>query len=341
MEEKRAGDTDESASAYLRTFDVGDGRTMTVRHSRPADVAGIAELYDGLSLDDRYHRFFSGCMPSDFAEKWIHIADTGGVGLVVVVANGGEHIVAEAGFALLPNGDGELALTVAREWRGWLGPFLLDALVHEAAERGIPNLRAQVLVDNAAMLALVRARGYAVIDQRDRSMVSVTIGTEGYPPSWPVADERPRVLVETPGGRWHAANERGASDLQIIGCPGPARAKHGCPALAGRPCPLAAHADVIVFAFPPSDAQAQAILSAHSRLHEDVPLLVAPAPSAEGLAIPPAATTVAACTPAAELILLVSELAARHRRDAIEVSALSTGESPSCFSRYPVDRGYT
>ena len=311
MEDDQPGEgrPSESASEYLRTFDLRDGRTMTVRHSDPADVSGIAELYEGLSLDDRYHRFFSGCMPNDFAEQWTHVADQGGVGLVVVVANGGEHIVAEAGFALLPNGDGELALTVAREWRGWLGPFLLDALVHEAADRGIPNLQAEILVDNGAMLSLVRSRGYAIVDQGDWSIVRVTIGTSGYPPSWPEADERPRVLVETPGGRWHAAKAPEASGLQIIGCPGPTRAQHGCPALAGRPCPLAAHADVIVFAFPPSDAQAQAILNAHSRLHEDVPLLVAPATSAEGLVIPPAATTVAACTPAAELIALVSELA--------------------------------
>ena len=302
---------------------------MTVRNSDPADVSGLAEFYDGLSLDDRYHRFFSGSMPQDFVEKWIHVTEQGGVGLVAVVTNGGEHIVAEAGVALLPDGDGELALTVAREWRGWLGPFLLDALVQEAAARGIPNLQAEILVDNGAMFSLVRSRGYAILDHGDWSSVRVTIGTAGYPPGWPDADERPRVLVETPGGRWPAANAREASDLQIIGCPGPTRAQGGCPALAGRPCPLAAHADVIVFAFPPSDAQAQAILSAHPRLHEDVPLVVAPASSAEGFVIPPAATTVAACTPAAELIALVSDLAVHHRDDTADAPAPSTEEPSS------------
>jgi len=328
MEDNRAGEGHQSASAseYVRTFDLPDGRTMTVRHRDPADVSGLAELYDGLSLDDRYHRFFSGGMPKDFVEQWTHVADQGGVGLVAVVANGGEHIVAEAGYALLPDGDGELALTVARDWRGWLGPFLLDALVHEAANRGIPNLQAEILVDNGAMFALVRSRGYAILDHGDWSSVRVTIGTAGYPPGWPEADERPRVLVETPSGRWPALHARGASGLQIIGCPGPTR--HGCPALAGRPCPLAAHADVIVFAFPPSDAQAQAILNAHTRLHEDVPLLIVPATSDESLVIPPAAMTVAACTPTAELIALVTELAARHHHDTADTPAPST-EEPS------------
>ena len=137
-------------------------------------------------------------MPKNFVEKWMHVTEHGGVGLVAVVANGGEHIVAEAGVALLPDGDGELALTVARKWRGWLGPFLLDALVQEAAARGIPNLQAEILVDNGAMFSLVRSRGYAILDHGDWSSVHVTIGTGGYPPGWPEHDDQPRVLVETP-----------------------------------------------------------------------------------------------------------------------------------------------
>ena len=38
-------------------------------------------------------------------------------------------LVGEAGYTLLSDGDGELAITVDPEWRGWLGSWLLDALV--------------------------------------------------------------------------------------------------------------------------------------------------------------------------------------------------------------------
>ena len=255
---------------------------MTVRNSDPDDVSGLTELYDGLSLDDRYHRFFSGSMPKDFVEKWIHVTEQGGVGLVAVVANGGEHIVAEAGVALLPDGDGELALTVAREWRGWLGPFLLDALVQEAAARGIPNLQAEILVDNGAMFSLVRSRGYAILDHGDWSSVRVTIGTAGYPPDWPEADDRPRVLVETPGGRWPAANAGGQrlADHRVSRTDTVAGWLPGSRGPSVPPCGACRRDRLRV---PPSDAQAQAILSEHPRLHEGVPLVVAPASSAAGL----------------------------------------------------------
>ena len=53
--------------------------------------------------------------------------DEGGYRLVAVVAGPQDRIVAEAGYALLPDGNGDFALTVAAGWRGWLGPYLPDA----------------------------------------------------------------------------------------------------------------------------------------------------------------------------------------------------------------------
>ena len=43
-----------------------------------------------------------------------------GFALVAVVDDPVERIVAEADFFLLDNGNGELAITVASDWRGWL-----------------------------------------------------------------------------------------------------------------------------------------------------------------------------------------------------------------------------
>lgn len=37
--------------------------------------------------------------------------------------------VAETFYEPLSNGDGELEITVATDWRGWLGPFLFVALL--------------------------------------------------------------------------------------------------------------------------------------------------------------------------------------------------------------------
>ena len=53
---------------------------------------------------------------------------------------------------------------MAHAWRGWLGPYLLDALVSAARDRGVPGLEADVLVTNQPMLALLRSRGCATMD---------------------------------------------------------------------------------------------------------------------------------------------------------------------------------
>jgi hypothetical protein len=92
---------------------------------------------------------------------------TGGYGVVATVgadtagADAGR-IVGEANYVPLANGDGELGMVVAADQRGWLGPYMLDALV-DAAAHGVPNLEAAVLVTNRSMLTLVRSRGYATL----------------------------------------------------------------------------------------------------------------------------------------------------------------------------------
>ena len=98
----------------------------------------------------------------------------GGYRLVAVASDAEDSLVAEAGYAMLPDGNAEFALTVADGWRGWLGPYLLDALVTAAAARHVPNLQADVLVENTLMLTLLASRGYVTL-RRQSSEVRVAI----------------------------------------------------------------------------------------------------------------------------------------------------------------------
>lgn len=250
---------------------------LVIRRVEAGDVDGLEELYDRLDDDARYRRFFSGYRPKrPFFERMVTIRDRGGAGLVAAVgaAGGPEQLVAEAGYELLPNGDGELAITVDRSWRGWLGPYLLGSLCDVAASRGVPNLEADVLVTNRPMLALLRARGYAAMPTRDWSSLRGLIGTSTKAPTWPGASGDRRVLVEGAGGHWHATDDAEAAGLQVVCCPGPVGRQPGCPALAGEPCPLAAGADAIVISHPPDDDDWRALRAAHRDLHPGVPVYV-------------------------------------------------------------------
>ncbi len=234
-------------------------------------------LYATLSEDDVYRRFFIGhAPPKKFIEEMVTIEEHGGYGLVATIeeGDGSEHIVAEATYGLLPDGDGELGITVAEAERGWLGPYLLDALVEVAGARGVRNLQAEVLVTNGRMLALLRARGFVVLDNDNQpTSIRVAIGTGHRTPSWPGTHDRPRLLVEVPGGHWRAEGAVRAAGFQVLACPGPRQGWSSCPALRGEPCPLAAGADIIVDAQP--GERGRSLLEAHRRLHPSIPLCLA------------------------------------------------------------------
>ncbi len=290
---------------------------MTGRSSSGAatdrDVDGLMALYDRLDDDDRYRRFFSLYRPDRaFFDRMVACSDSGGLELVAEVSapDAEAHIVGEASYTLLANGDGELAITVDDQWRGWLGPYLLDALLARAAARGIPNLEADILLANRAMLALARTRGYATQDNTDWTTVRVLVGTGARAPSWPRRDARPRVLVEVPGGRWHATNAAREAGLQVLACPGP-EVNRRCPVLAGRPCPLARDADAIVMSLrEPVQPEWEALLEGHSRLHEGVPICVE-LPRDEDLPLPENAVRASTDGGATSIVALVQRIA-RH-----------------------------
>jgi hypothetical protein len=260
-----------------RRVPLGDGRTLVIRRVEQSDADGLSALYARLDDESLYRRFFSIYRPRRaFFDRMAAVGERGGAGLVAELVDdeNGERIVAEAGYELLPNGNGELEITVDREWRGWLGPYLLDALVDAAASRSVPNLEADILVTNAPMLALFASRGYAAKPNQDWSVVRAVIGAGTRTPTWPSAHDRPRVLVEGAGGHWHAACTARDEGLEVMTCPGPAGRRSRCPVLSGEPCPLAAGADAVVISHPPSTDSWSMLRAAHPRLHPGVPICV-------------------------------------------------------------------
>lgn len=273
-------DAARAGGAATEWIDLRHGRTLEIRPTMEADAEGICELYASLSDSDRYRRFFGAFVPRlEWCRTWATVGEQGGFGVVVVLhQNGTEQIVAEAAYALRADGDGDLAVTVAREWRGWVGPYLVDVLVRHAARHGVDNLQAEVLLENRPMLAILRARG-AVDLEHPGMEVRLTIGTSGPVPSWPPADHRPKVLVEVAGGRW--AGERPANDagLATALCSGPERRhRTGCPVLDGGRCPLADGADVIVILLDPEAERTASLIAEHARLQPGKPILVASGP---------------------------------------------------------------
>jgi hypothetical protein len=264
----------ETSGAVIRRVELPDGRALVVRHGTRDDVGGLAALYAGLSDDDTYLRFFSAHRPGpDLFERMVTIGDRGGA-LLVAEVDGGDapELVADAWYSLLPNGDGEFAITVARAWRGWLGAFLLDALLQVGAANGVPNLEAEIMLRNRPMMGLVRRRG-CVRMADDGSAAHVVIGTRDRLPSWPPRGDRPRVVVEGHTG-WRALDAAARRGIDVLVCPGPLARPQGCPVLEGGSCPLVDGADAAVVSLAVADPRLRDLVRAHRERRPDLPIVV-------------------------------------------------------------------
>ncbi len=258
---------------------LADGRSMTVRAMTADDAERIHALYDDLTMTDRHRRFFGAFTPKvEWCREWARSGERGGFGVIALVGaaddDAPEVVAAEAGYTIRPDGDGDLAITVAAPWRGWLGAYLLDVLVRRAAIEDVRNLQAEVLLENGPMLSLLRHRDAVAVEHVD-GVVRVSIGTSGSTPDWPPGETRPRVLVEVAGRRWSGEGAAEKAGLATTMCAGPDhRVRHGCPVLEGGRCPLADGADAIVVLLDPADERTEELIEAHRRNSPGTPVLV-------------------------------------------------------------------
>jgi len=258
-------------------IELAGGARMEVRPTTPADAERILDLYGTLSVGDRHRRFFGAFRPHlEWCRQWADIASEGGFGVIAIVHRDGaaDEVAGEAGYAIRDDGDGDLAVTVAPNWRGWLGPYLLDVLVRHAASTGLANLQAEVLLENGPMLALLSRRDPVAL-AHDSGVVRLSIGTTGTVPTWPAAEDRPRVLVEVAGRRWAGEYAAESAGLATAMCAGPAvRGDHECPVLSGGRCPLADEADAIIVLLDPDDPRTAQLIRAHREQSPGTPVLV-------------------------------------------------------------------
>jgi hypothetical protein len=276
--------------------ELADGRHLVVRTTTADDADAICGLYRDLAPDDRRRRFFGSFTPRrEWCREWATIGERGGFGVVAFVrGEHGEELAGEAGYAMRDDGDGDLAVTVARPWRGWLGAYLLDVLLRRAAAAGVTNLQAEVMLENGPMLSLLQHRDPVSLGHDD-GVVRLSIGTGGPTASWPPADHRPRVLVEVAGRRWSGERAADAAGLATAMCAGPGgRARHGCPVLDGGSCPLADDADAIIVLLDPDDERSQRLVEAHRSRSPGTPVLVRHTRAEAGEALHPGCVEVAA-----------------------------------------------
>lgn len=163
-----------------------DGAAMRLRPIRPDDGPGLLSLYDRLSSESLYFRFFA--VPDKDRGKAEYLTHVDYDRRYAVVAEMAGVIVGVARWERLADrpGHAEVAFTVADEYQGrGLGGALFRRLVALARPRGITVFEAEVLKNNERMLRLFARSGLpsAARDQGNVLTILLTLDQTGSPPA--------------------------------------------------------------------------------------------------------------------------------------------------------------
>ena len=147
------------------THELPTGESVRLRLTRPSDTPLVRSFLDGLSLETRQRRFFTGAAPGAAMER--HFTFFNPRERVVLAATlpveGYERIVGLADVAILETGLAELAVVVEDERQGQgIGTLLCEALAWLAAQRGATHVKAETLEHNVAMRHVMERLGTTV-----------------------------------------------------------------------------------------------------------------------------------------------------------------------------------
>jgi RimJ/RimL family protein N-acetyltransferase len=140
-----------------RTVHLRGGTTALLRPIRPGDAPALTRLYDRLSPETEYQRFFAVMrrLPPDWARILADV-DHNRRAAIVALDPGGELLGVARYGVLADPGEAEIALVVQDAWqRRGPGTMLLSALLEHAESRGIARFLAYVLADNHRMMRLI------------------------------------------------------------------------------------------------------------------------------------------------------------------------------------------
>ncbi len=158
---------------------LSDGGTVHVRAIRPDDDAALLELYERMSEESLYLRFFSP-VPPPSARQLDQLTTIDHRERVALIAELGGDIVAVARYDRFPTGhEAEVAFIVDDELQGrGIGTLLLEQLAAIGREEGITRFVATTLPQNRRMLDVFSDAGYKVTRTFSEGAVEVSFPIE-------------------------------------------------------------------------------------------------------------------------------------------------------------------
>jgi len=165
------------AATYSVVETMRDGRSVVIRALKPEDRSAMLSAVGRVSAQSLYRRFFGP--KRGFSETevdfFVNVDFVNHVALVAAVDENGKDTVVGAGrYIVTEPGTAEVAFAIVDEYQGkGIGTALLRHLELIARERRLKRLVAEVLPENAPMLAMFGKCGF--VAKRSRGAVHVAL----------------------------------------------------------------------------------------------------------------------------------------------------------------------
>jgi L-amino acid N-acyltransferase YncA len=162
-----------------------DGSRVSLRAVRHGDEESLLKFLEGLCVEARRLRFFSGAVDLNSAAHWASLTSADRHGLIAHDESG--EVIGHAAYVLLDSDRAEVAVEVADHLHGQgLGTLLVERLAAIAEQRGVRRFVAEVLCENRAMLDVFKDGFDARMIRHDGPEERVEFLTSG----WRLAHER-------------------------------------------------------------------------------------------------------------------------------------------------------
>jgi GNAT superfamily N-acetyltransferase len=172
---------------------------VRLRELRRDDAATLDAIMTGLSPHSRHLRFHSPLrrLTAGMRGTLLDVDGHDHVGLVATTGRDGPIGVARFIRDPVHRTEAEIAFAVVDAWHGrGVGRLLVENLVERAVAAGIGRIRARVLVENSAALALLRGVLPTALLHRDGDVVELT-ALVGSARSWEITMDD--ILVDLVG----------------------------------------------------------------------------------------------------------------------------------------------
>ena len=167
-----------NAAQFLVRETLNDGSPVTIRAARPDDKDRIVTAFRALGPRSIYARFFYPKL--ELSEQELRqLTEIDYISAVVLLATIGapqQETLIGLGRYVASGGSAELAFVIADDYVGrGIAGRLLHHLTHIARQNGMAKFEADVLEDNAAMLAVFRDSGLPMTTTNADGITHVTL----------------------------------------------------------------------------------------------------------------------------------------------------------------------